>query len=50
VGPRAYGEGYKSPNNEIGWACSIYGDRRGEYRVLMVRPDGKRPLGRPNCR
>jgi hypothetical protein len=23
------------------------GDWRGAYRVLMVRPDGKRPLGRP---
>jgi hypothetical protein len=23
------------------------GDRRGAYRVLVGRPDGKRPLGRP---
>ena len=24
------------------------GERRGEYRVLVVKPEGKRPLGR--CR
>jgi hypothetical protein len=23
------------------------GDRRDEYRILVGRPDGKRPLGRP---
>jgi len=23
------------------------GDREGAYRVLMGRPDGKRPVGRP---
>jgi len=23
------------------------GDKRGAYRVLVRRPDGKRPLGRP---
>jgi hypothetical protein len=23
------------------------GDRRGAYRVLVGRPEGKRPLGRP---
>jgi hypothetical protein len=26
------------------------GDRRSAYRVLVGRPDGKRPLGRPRCR
>jgi hypothetical protein len=25
-------------------------ERRGVYRVLMVKPEGKRPLGRPRCR
>jgi hypothetical protein len=24
--------------------------RRGEYRVLLGKPEGKRPLGRPRCR
>jgi hypothetical protein len=26
------------------------GDRRGAYRVLVGRPEGKRPLGRPGRR
>jgi hypothetical protein len=26
------------------------GDRRGAYRVLVGRPEGRRPLGRPRCR
>ena len=26
------------------------GDRRGAYRVLVGRPEGKRPLGRPRRR
>jgi len=26
------------------------GDRRGAYRVLVGRPERKRPLGRPTCR
>jgi hypothetical protein len=26
------------------------GDRKGAYRVLAERPDGKRPLGRPRHR
>jgi hypothetical protein len=25
-------------------------DRRGAYRVLVGRPEGKRPLARPRCR
>jgi len=26
------------------------GERRGVYRVLLGKPEGKRPLGRPRCR
>ena len=26
------------------------GERRGVYRVLMGKPEGKRPLGRPRLR
>jgi hypothetical protein len=26
------------------------GNRRGAYGLLVGRPDGKRPLGRPRCR
>ena len=34
----------------MGEACSTYGERRGLYRVLVWKPEGKRPLGRPRCR
>ena len=37
--------------NEMGWACSAYWvERRGVYRVLVGKPEGKRPLGRPRNR
>jgi hypothetical protein len=32
--------------NKIGGACSLYGERRGVYRVLVGKLEGKRPLGR----
>jgi len=28
----------------------MYGERRGVYRVLVGKPEGKRPLGRPRRR
>jgi hypothetical protein len=28
---------------------ALMGDRRDAYRVLMGKPEGKRPLGRPRC-
>jgi len=30
----------------MGGACSMYGERRGIYRVLVGKPEGKRTLGR----
>ena len=33
----------------MGRACSAYGVGRGVYRVLVGKPEGKRPLGRPRC-
>jgi hypothetical protein len=47
---------YSSPNivrvdyikeDEVGWTCGTHGEGRGVYRVLVGRPEGKRPLGRP---
>jgi len=32
--------------NEMGRECSAYGERRGVCRVLVGKPEGKRPLGR----
>ena len=36
----------------MGGACSAYGGgkRRGVYRVLLGKPEGKRQLGRPRLR
>ena len=34
----------------MGGTCSTYGDRKGVYRVLVGKPEGKRPLGRPRGR
>jgi len=34
----------------MGGACSAYGERRGVYRVLVGKHEGKRPLGRPRRR
>ena len=28
----------------------LMGERRGSYRVLVGKPEGKRPLGRPKSR
>jgi len=40
----------KYEKNEMGGACSPYGERRGVYRVLAGKPEGTRPLGRPRRR
>jgi hypothetical protein len=50
---------YSSPNivkviesRRMRWAVHVapIGEGRGVYRVLVVRPEGKRPLGRPRRR
>jgi hypothetical protein len=37
-------------NNEMGRAWNTYGERRCAYRVLVLRPDGERAIGRPRNR
>jgi hypothetical protein len=32
------------------WACSADGEGRGVYRVLLRKPDRKRPFHRPRSR
>jgi hypothetical protein len=39
--------GDKIEKNGMGGACSMYRNRIGVYRVLVGKPEGKRPLGRP---
>jgi hypothetical protein len=34
----------------VGGTCGTHGEGRGVYRVLIGRPEGKRPLGRPRRR
>ena len=31
----------------MGWACGAYGWEERVYRVLVGKPEGRRPLGRP---
>ena len=40
--------GDKIEKSEMGGACGAYGG--GVYRVLVGKPEGKRPLGRPRRR
>jgi hypothetical protein len=34
----------------MGRACGTHGEKRTAYRVLVGKSEGKRPLGRPECR
>ena len=34
----------------MGGACGEYGEERAVHRVLVGKPEGKRPLGRPRRR
>jgi hypothetical protein len=34
----------------MGGPCSTNGEKRNAYRLLMGKPEGKRPLGRPRHR
>jgi hypothetical protein len=35
---------------EIGRACSTNREKRNAYRLLVGKPEDKRPLGTPRCR
>jgi hypothetical protein len=40
---------------EVGWgdvdcACSTNGEKRKAHRLLVGKPEGRRPLGRQRCR
>jgi hypothetical protein len=48
---------YCSPNiiriiksRRMRWACSTNGEKRNAYRILVGKPEEKRPLGRPRHR
>jgi hypothetical protein len=42
--------GDKIKKNEMCGACSAYGEGRGVYRILVGKPEGKKPLERPKLR
>ena len=45
-----YCTGDKIEENEMGGACSTYGEKRGVYKDLVGKPEGNRPLGSPRRR
>jgi hypothetical protein len=36
--------------DEKGVVCSVYGEMRSTYNILVEKPEGKRPLGGPRRR
>jgi len=42
--------GMKSGKVKLAWGVERVGERRGSYRVLVGKPEGKRQLGRPRFR
>ena len=40
----------KSRRMRWAWHVALMGEGRGVYRVLVGKPEEKRPLGRPRCR
>jgi hypothetical protein len=45
-----YCAGDKIDKNEMGGACNTDGNGRGVYRILVGKPEGKRPMWRPRRR
>ena len=48
--PTQYCAGGKIEKNEMDGACGAYGEGTGMHRVLVGKPEGKRPLWRPRRR
>jgi hypothetical protein len=50
--PQQYYSGDQIEKNEKGGPGHVacMGERGGAYKVLVEKPNGKRPLGRPRCR
>jgi hypothetical protein len=36
-------------SRKMGRECSIHGENKNTYRILMIEPEGKRPLRKPRC-
>jgi hypothetical protein len=35
---------------DVDWACSTNGEKGNVYKLLVGKPEGRRPLGRPRRR
>jgi hypothetical protein len=44
-----YLSGDQTKEDEMGRACSMH-DMRNSYNILLAKPEGKGPLGRPRHR
>jgi hypothetical protein len=44
---KKYHSGDQVKKTEMGRTYGRYGERRGAYRALVRKPEGRRPLGRP---
>jgi hypothetical protein len=42
-----YNSNDQDKEDEIGRACSTKGEKMNAYTILVRKPEGKRPLGRP---
>jgi hypothetical protein len=45
-----YNQNNKIKEDEMVSSCSTHGEKRNEYRVLLRKPERRRPLGRPRRR
>jgi hypothetical protein len=45
-----YYEGGQINEGEIGGTLSRHGEMRNSYKIIIGKPEGKRPLGRPKGR
>jgi hypothetical protein len=36
--------------DEMGWSCSTNGEKKNAHILLVGKPEGKKPLGRPRRR
>jgi hypothetical protein len=45
-----YNSNDKVKVSEMGGVCSMHGERRNAFRVLVGKLEGKRPPGRSECR
>jgi hypothetical protein len=43
----ANNKNYKVEEDEMGGTCGTNGEKRNVYRLLVGKPERKRPLGRP---